>query len=42
MSDPLNPNGMKVVVTFDANGDYSTSTSMGDQGVLKRTWELEK
>ncbi len=42
MSDPFNPNGMKVVITFDENGDYSTSTSMGDQGVLKRTWVLEK
>ena len=42
MSDPFNPNGMTVVITFEANGDYSTSTSMGDQVVAERTWKLTK
>ena len=42
MSDPFNPQGMKVVITFDANGSYSTSTSLGDQVVEQRTWVPEK
>ena len=38
MSDPFDPNGMKVVITFEANGAYSTRTTMGDQVVEQRTW----
>lgn len=39
MSDPFNPNGLKVVITFGANGAYSTTSSMGGQVLEKRTWE---
>ena len=42
MYDPFNPNGLEVVIAFEANGDYSTSTSMGDQVVEERTWQLKK
>ncbi|MDG2029531.1 MAG: hypothetical protein P8J45_00860 [Phycisphaerales bacterium] len=39
MSDPFNPNGMEVLITFEANGAYSTRTTMGDQVVEQRTWK---
>ena len=42
MSDPFNPNGIKAVITFEPNGDYSTTTSMGGQVVAERTWRLKK
>jgi hypothetical protein len=38
MSDPFNPNGMKVLITFGANGSYSTRTTMDGQLVEERTW----
>ena len=41
MSDPFNPNGMEVLITFEANGAYSTRTTMGDEVVEQRTWKPE-
>jgi hypothetical protein len=41
MSDPFNPNGIKVVITFGANGAYSTKSLRDGQVLEERTWKPE-
>ena len=41
LSDPFNPAGLKVLITFDNDGGYSTVTSMGGRELERRTWSVK-
>ena len=41
LSDPFNPAGLKVLLTIDPEGGYSTVTTMGGREIERRTWTRE-